>query len=99
MNTKFTPGPWANSGPTQYSEQSEWIYGGPHRARVAQVQFGLNYGQDMEAEVAANAHLIAAAPELYEAAENLVIAIGMGWELDGVVDVMNAALAKARGEA
>lgn len=47
----------------------------------------------------ANARLIAAAPDLLDALENLTIAIGMGWDLDGVVEVSRAAIARAKGEA
>jgi hypothetical protein len=47
---------------------------------------------------AADAYLIAAAPDMAEALENLIIAIGMGWDLDGVIEVAQAALAKARGQ-
>lgn len=36
--------------------------------------------------------------EMRDALENLIIAIGMGWDLDGVVDVGQVALRKARGE-
>lgn len=45
----------------------------------------------------ANGHLIAAAPELLDALENLTIAIGMGWDLDGVVGAARAVIAKAEG--
>lgn len=46
-----------------------------------------------------NARLIAAAPELLDRLENLVIGIGMGWDLDGLIDASRAAIAKAKGEA
>ena len=36
-----------------------------------------------------------AAPALFDALENLVIGIGMGWDLDGLVDTARAALAAA----
>lgn len=45
----------------------------------------------------ANAKIFAAAPELADALENLIIAIGMGWDLEGVVQVAQEAIAKARG--
>jgi hypothetical protein len=35
---------------------------------------------------------------LYEALENVIIAVGMGWDLEGEIDVTQTALAKARGE-
>lgn len=40
---------------------------------------------DAEAQLAA----------IKDAAENTVIAFGMGWDLDGVIDVLRAALASA----
>jgi len=45
-------------------------------------------------EIHANARLIAAAPDLLDALENLIIGIGMGWDLDGLIEAGNAALAK-----
>ena len=47
----------------------------------------------------ANAHLIAAAPELYEALERMVADYDIGEMTETpILDVANAALAKARGE-
>lgn len=43
--------------------------------------------------------LIEAAPDLLNALENLAIAVAMDWELDGVLEVSSAAIAKARREA
>lgn len=48
-------------------------------------------------EQRANAQLIATAPDLLEALENIIIGIGMGWELEGMVDVARAAIARATG--
>ena len=45
----------------------------------------------------ANARLIAAAPELLDALENLTIGIAMGWDLDGILQNARAAIAKAEG--
>lgn len=53
---------------------------------------------DPEASALVIASELNAYPELLEALENLLIAIGMGWDLDGVVDVSRAAIAKAKGE-
>ncbi|APU89175.1 hypothetical protein Rctr71_057 [Virus Rctr71] len=47
----------------------------------------------------ANAQLWATSHRLLDACENLVIAIGMGWDLDGVVEVAQEVIAEARGEA
>lgn len=45
-----------------------------------------------------DAYKMAASPDMYEALENLLIAIGMGWDAEGCEDVAKAALAEARGE-
>ena len=39
-----------------------------------------------------------AAPELLDALENLLIAVGMGWDLEGVVTAARTAVAKATAE-
>jgi hypothetical protein len=46
----------------------------------------------------ANAHLIAAAPDLYDALDNLVRAYHSGGDIYGWIDNAGHALAKARGE-
>lgn len=54
------------------------------------------------AEAEANAALIVRAvnahEELVAALENLIIGIGMGWDLEGMIEAGNAALARAKGE-
>lgn len=97
MSGGHTAGPW----PWEYTSDGKRIvigYGlveGPHGYEVAEV-----YSDDCPREVAeANANLIAAAPDLFNRLENLVIGIGMGWDLDGLIEAANAAIAKARGEA
>jgi hypothetical protein len=50
------------------------------------------------AEQEANARLIAAAPDMLDALENLTIGIDMGWELDGILENARVAIAKATGE-
>jgi hypothetical protein len=73
MDTKFTPGPWQS----QHEFDSEGLMqiignvDGPddgqyHYTRVCIVDDNTNDG-----EAAANAHLIAAAPELYEALQKI----------------------------
>lgn len=59
-----TPGPWSSTA--LQPEGNVWIYGsvGPNRPRIANVEFGLNYGQDVPVETVANAQLIAASPEM-----------------------------------
>lgn len=86
---KHTPGPWRvgkggpNMCPTVGTEKG---------LMVAMVAYGDSHPTQ------ANARLIAAAPDLLEALENLTIAIGMGWDLDGVLEVSRAAIAKAKGD-
>ena len=50
------------------------------------------------AQQEANARLIAAAPDMLDALENLTIGIAMGWDLDGILENARAAIAKATGE-
>jgi len=106
--TKFTPGPWkAIRDPLHYGSLST-VYAGSTEEKAgigAQmlVQVG---GWSNPTEQEANAHLIAAAPELYEALEEIIQDVqqtstgditGTGcWE---ALDKARAALAKARGEA
>lgn len=45
-----------------------------------------------------NLRLVHKAPELLDRLEQLVIGIGMGWDLDGLVDAANTVIAEARGE-
>lgn len=83
-DTKFTPGPWRR-GQTGNLR----IYGpdgmGEHSGVVAEVK-------SKNGHQTANAHLIAAAPDLYEALEEVIAATGYS---NGKA---RAALAKARGE-
>jgi len=44
-----------------------------------------------------DASMVVAAPALLDALENLVIGIGMGWDLDGMIEQAQAAIAKAEG--
>jgi hypothetical protein len=100
--TKFTPGPWSavNVGTKDepmMSVKASRISGRQLRHEVAICATG-DSPQEMEN---ANAHLIAAAPELYEALDAL-----FGGVDDGKITVTpskihsaRAALAKARGEA
>jgi hypothetical protein len=59
--TKFTKGPWHFEGPDQFGDYN--IHEPPVRAVVAAVISNLRESE----EIAANARLVAAAPELYEA--------------------------------
>ena len=84
MSNAWTPGPWA------FHKRGQRVYGGKTGGMdVAQVRIN----PDFEA----NGHLIAAAPDLYAALEMAQLWL----DVDGRFDMqgINAALAKARGEA
>jgi hypothetical protein len=96
---KWTPGPWDTA------REVNWIWVGPlsWSTRVCRV---VVYDGE-EVQQTANAHLIAAAPDLYEALELVLDAIGAlskphelyghGLDKDDIKGVF-AALARARGE-
>jgi hypothetical protein len=96
--TKFTPGSWSigqrrtamqdvRPARAVVGPMGEWLAILPHGHVEG---FGVVSDEEMEA----NAHLIAAAPELYAACEKALYAL-KGREHDGF---LRAALAKARGE-
>ena len=103
--TKFTPGPWIGAGPSFGDAKPRWIdciitqWEDDYGDVVGICDFQLKqYDEEQEA----NAHLIAAAPDLYEALERMV-----GWVDDWREgkkhpyddwEFAKAALAKARGE-
>jgi hypothetical protein len=102
--TKFTPGPWhwVGIGDEIYVETE-------HTKYIASLK---QYGYSSEETQEANAHLIAAAPHLFEAL-NMMLFDDDGnewfdseysdayWDLrkEEAVDLAKTALAKARGEA
>lgn len=84
--TKWTPGPWSNDriGEIAVSLGDD---------NIALVCFEGELNDEKECE--ANAHLIAAAPELYEALKEVV---ALSDRKQHAWDNARAALAKARGE-
>lgn len=86
---KATPGPWAVTARNsrRVTRQGKMI--------CTAVLHNCASGAKDEAEAEANAHLIAAAPELYEALKLVVQRCGPN-STDGAIG--RAALAKARGE-
>lgn len=68
-NPKFTPGPWEYEG---INGKVVSVINGIHAVVAHNGTF-----RHSAKESAANAHLIAAAPELYEALENIIRAIKM----------------------
>lgn len=97
---KFTPGPWHIGTPPPNGEQTIGTVAGLMVA-VATT------GQNMAEETKANAHLIAAAPDLYKALAHLepyldaIVCYASTIEEhppNGFILETKAALAKARGE-
>ena len=110
-NQGHTPGPWE----AEYSDYGEEIWYGGEGAGVWSIKgpkecylAGMgDESADEQERAAANARLIAAAPDLLEACERLrdhgSIAdewgSGQSTELARILDAMDAAIAKARGDA
>lgn len=93
-----TPGPWVwhdRSSEDWFSCNDEGLI----KSGDAEVcNFGNNetyYNTAGTRPKEADIALICAAPDLLDALENLVIAIGMGWDLEGVIGVSKSAIAKA----
>lgn len=94
--TKFTPGPWFTKREGWSTVYVEARIDGGMIQEVAACG-PTDAGQDQQQ---ANARLIAAAPDLYEALESLVDEVTNHGEADGaILDSARAALTKARGEA
>lgn len=106
MSGAWTPGPWSlkiRSG-TGESTANEVIaeieQAGPeggYRGDIARLQSAKHIGGIADEELVANAHLLFAAPDMYAA-----LKMAQLWlDVDGRFDMqgINAALAKARGEA
>jgi len=97
MDAKHTPGPWKAEG------FGIWSCVNGENRRVACTEYDKGEGAykvRTEAEAVANARLIAAAPELVKALENLVEDCCKPQHLQeiSVLEAARAALRKARGE-
>lgn len=103
MNTKWTPGPWSVDDDSITIRAPDALGGEPWDV-AAVTEF---CGDNPDIEVPANARLIAAAPELYEALfdarsrfYSALAANGTSPEMALIAcEKMDTALAKARGEA
>jgi len=90
MTNKYTPGPWVyvgydnDTGPDDGSFWEWWSVGDAQGETIAEVKSGED-----------DAHLIAAAPDLYEALEKALLEWGSNTDWRGTA---RKALAKARGE-
>ena len=102
VKTRFTPGPWFPQEGSRDWDENRPIFGLGGVAFVASVQQWRDHPETRDA----NANLIAAAPDLYEALKAITDCYGVGWRdarafLAAVHDFMvegRTALSKARGE-
>lgn len=94
---KWTPGKWS-----VYQVERETYWPGIDAGRTSIVVWGDQQenngvqGDTLE-EAKANAQLIAAAPDMYEALEAIVTRYHKGEDIYGWIDTAGQALAKARG--
>lgn len=99
---QFTPGPWQRSGVRNKLGEHDCLAVGPDGFSIAFLPIGARPGE--QAGAIADARLIAAAPELYEALETLTIFAAETIrrlklkDTNGIVAAADSALAKARGE-
>ena len=91
--SKFTPGPWSVGVANDTFESDVGIHADDWIIADMCNDIREEYGIDQEA----NANLIAAAPELYEALENALEVMEDGHQSNAKV-MAREALAKARGE-
>jgi len=103
MSAKFTPGPWETSRNMVHSGQIATIH---HCLGNDWVEIWSQSWPESEAQQESNAHLIASAPELYDAlaaVQSVIDSMAAISECPIALALMspsiNAALAKARGEA
>lgn len=91
MTGKYTPGPWIASGSTIWKTDAD--------GNEDEIADAWDHGRGEE-QTQANAHLIAAAPDLLEAAISLVANLEEGDFISITrIDAMNTAIAKAEGRA
>lgn len=94
MEKKWTPGPWRieryKEPYTSFLEDINIVADGLILAKL---------GKELSSEHTANAHLIAASPKLYEALEELRLAVIYSDNVASIfIEDAEEALAKARGE-
>ena len=97
MTAKHTPGPWAH-----HNTPTPFIYVNAGGLPICQIYTSTAHGQSM-GEQFANAHLIAAAPELLEALQRLSAQcerLRMAWQLESDAErTARVVIAKAIGVA
>lgn len=91
--TKFTPGPWFVS---TANDENAYEMGVQSEHDVKWHVCDICGGRDIDQQ--ANAHLIAAAPELFEALNLMVTTHDEGGWPTATIMIARAALAKSRGE-
>jgi hypothetical protein len=84
---KHTPGPW------KYEEETQTIRSTPSNHWLASMD-----SWDGAVDHAADARLIAAAPEMLEALEYILAWTPQGWDVEKARDMARNAIAKAKGE-
>ena len=92
MTAEFTPGPWSAAAINSWNVWARDC----KVANMSDVGQGSQYRDPSKDERIANAHLIAAAPDLYEALMEVLARCSISKSGRAVGE---AALAKARGEA
>ena len=99
METKFTPGPWESATAMVYRDGKPvvteyFVCTEDGDVAIASEIVNIEDGSPSEA----NAHLIAAAPDLFGALEDLIGCIATDGNLTGALNAACLATAKARGE-
>lgn len=102
---KFTPGPWSKAHLNEMGCRCGYVFSEGSET-VAKVLYNdkedanyCRYEEYLSLETArANAALIAAAPDMYAALEELLDTVSNADETSGAYEKATAALAKARGE-
>lgn len=103
METKFTPGPWSFSRSEQWGDTRFYVAqeeGAPYTPNYSDVATLI--AETVSGEIVhiqeANARLIAAAPELFEALQRASQSAGFQYMTHETRAAIEAALAKATGE-
>lgn len=105
--SKHTKGPWLAGAPVVYSDEDgeETVYQITVYSPKPR-EFGVAELVGPKAEIVPNAHLIAAAPDFVNAAQEALAALYGAREVLGsigntqhAIDLLEAAIAKAKGEA
>lgn len=90
---KFTPGPWNLTPPIAGLEEAQnWYLSGPEREPIGEI----GHPDSLSSKIAANAQLIASAPELLAALE-AALRLDYFNEHNQLADMARKAVAKAKG--